>query len=105
MALSRWTSSMAGRRVSVPLSGGFAISRTVLDTHLGKTAEQRGVDVRMGCRVQSIDQRRDKVDVSFGSNADPTTTESFDAVVVATGLTGLGTRSLPPWKQSPHGPF
>lgn len=92
------------RGVRIPIVQGTALSRSQLDLHLLRWAEQAGVNVQQPCGATIVSQDPSGVWVE----SEPGGSQRYDLVVIATGLTGkyrqAGTAELA-WKQTPHGPM
>lgn len=100
--LSQWKLNACGREVTAPLPGGIAVSRGALDTTLVDEARKFGVTPQFGVRGQIVDASPAGVIVRRSDLATP---QRFDAVVLATGLTGASVSRWLPWIDQPHGPM
>lgn len=100
--LSRWQLESGGRTIRARLPGGIAVSRTRMDVALIDEARRRGVEMRTGCEVKLVDV--DSQGVTLGLS-DSASDETFDAAVLATGLSGGGVARWLPWVQQPSGPL
>lgn len=100
--LCQWKLNACGREVTAPLPGGIAVSRGALDTTLVDQARKFGVTPQFGVRGQIVDASPAGVIVRRNDLATP---QRFDAVVLATGLTGASVSRWLPWIEQPHGPM
>jgi flavin-dependent dehydrogenase len=100
--LRQWKLNACGREVTAPLPGGIAVSRGALDTTLVDEARKFGVTPQFGVRGQIVDASPAGVIVRRSDLATP---QRFDAVVLATGLTGASVSRWLPWIEQPHGPM
>ncbi len=100
--LNQWKLNACGREVTAPLPGGIAVSRGALDTTLVDEARKFGVTPQFGVRGQIVDASPAGVIVRRSDLATP---QRFDAVVLATGLTGASVSRWLPWIEQPHGPM
>ena len=104
VSIDRWVGFFDGRRINLPIDQGVAISRESLDPILLDQATSLGASVQLGCEgiVKEVLENTTIVDlVSEGCTA----TESFDVVVVASGLLSGDVLGALPWTEKPHGPF
>ncbi len=101
----RWSASLGGRIVDIPLPNGLAISREVLDPLLVEHARRRGVDVTMETTARIIDLNDKRVEVSWHEVGCDAVLRSYDIVVVAAGLKAGGISEILPWTKTPSGPF
>lgn len=104
-ALQRWRLTLPGRVVEADLPGGFALSRSRLDTALADEAARRGVEVRTACEARILAVADDAVRVSLRSRDGNESQLRFDAAIAAGGLTGGGLQQWLPWTREPSGPF
>jgi flavin-dependent dehydrogenase len=100
--LSRWQLESGGRTIRAGLPGGIALSRTRMDVALIDEARRRGIELRTGCEAKLVDVDCDGVTLRL---SDSTSDETFDAAVLATGLSGGGVSRWLPWVESPSGPL
>ena len=98
--IRRWKATVGRFNSELEIPRGIAVSRSVLDTLLLRHAERLGVDVADGVagQIQSVDD--DRVEVRIGEYV-----ESYDLVILATGLSGPSMNRWLPWVQRPAGKF
>lgn len=101
----RWVGVFDGRRIELPIDRGVAISRESLDPILIEQAVKQGASVQFGCEgtIRMVSENGVLVDILTDDRN--TTTESFDAVVIASGLRSGDASGALPWTEKPHGPF
>ncbi|KLU03560.1 geranylgeranyl reductase [Rhodopirellula islandica] len=90
--------------VCIGFREGVALSRAELDQHLLQLAVQSGVEVRQPCEATIVRESQEQVWIETGSGSP----ETFDLVVVSSGLTGrFRQRDAAdlPWVETPHGPM
>lgn len=100
--LSQWQLESGGRIIHAGLPGGIALSRTRMDVALIDEARRRGMEMRTRCEAKLVEVGTNSVTVQL---ADSSLTETFDAAVLATGLSGGGVSRWLPWVQEPSGPL
>lgn len=100
--LRHWQLENGGRKISAPLPGGIAVSRTQMDMALIDEARSRGIEMRTRCDAKLVEVSDVSVVVRLSDeNADRT----FDAAILATGLSGGGVSRWLPWINPPSGPL
>lgn len=103
-ATHRWVGAFDGRRIELKLPRGIAISRSVLDPMLVRAAQSAGAEFsdQVAARVAEISEQSVVVSLDSGKGGNE---ESFDAVVLASGLNARGGAGFLPWVEKPSGPF
>ncbi|TWU51165.1 NAD(P)/FAD-dependent oxidoreductase [Rubripirellula reticaptiva] len=101
---NRWRASLGGRHLDLKIPAGIAVSREILDPMMVEAAQKTGARVRMQCSavVESADDAT--VHVRLEQNGERTI-ETYDCVVVASGLRAGNLKGMLPWIEQPHGPF
>jgi len=100
--LRDWKLENGGREISASLPGGIAISRTRMDVALIDEARRRGIEMRTHCDAKLVDVTATSVVVKL---SDEICDETFDAAILATGLSGGGVSQWLPWISEPSGPL
>ncbi|MEL6111026.1 MAG: NAD(P)/FAD-dependent oxidoreductase, partial [Planctomycetota bacterium] len=101
---ARWIGAFDGRRVELTLPHGLAISRSELDPILVDAAQSAGAAFyeQTAARVVEVSEQDVRVSIDDGRRSED---DSFDAVVLASGLNAHGGAGLLPWLEKPSGPF
>ncbi len=107
---SCWQASLGGRRLTLKIPDGIAVSREVLDPMMIEAADKAGAQVMTHCSasIESVDLQ--SVAVRFdhhvcGEEKRERRTRTYECVVVASGLRAGNLKGMLPWIQEPHGPF
>lgn len=100
--LRHWKLENGGRKIDASLPGGIAISRTRMDVALIDEARRRGIEMRQRCDAKLVEVSETSVVVRL---SDETIDQTFDAAILATGLTGGGVSRWLPWISEPSGPL
>jgi len=100
--LRHWKLENGGRKIYASLPGGIAISRTRMDVALIDEARRRGIEMRTHCDAKLVDVTATSVVVKL---SDESFDETFDAAILATGLSGGGVSRWLPWISEPSGPL
>ncbi|KAA1259250.1 hypothetical protein LF1_17790 [Rubripirellula obstinata] len=104
VSTNQWVGYFDGRKIQLPIGQGVAISREALDPILIERAVSLGASVHFQCEGNVKEVSETSVTVELISDA-KTTIESFDAVIVASGLRSGDAIGVLPWTEKPHGPF
>lgn len=100
--LLHWQLENGGRKIFAPLPGGIAVSRTQMDMALIDEARSRGIEMRTRCDAKIVEVTDTSVVVRL---SDENSDRSFDAAILATGLSGGGVSRWLPWIHQPSGPL
>jgi len=103
--LTRWEMHFGARRIDAILPGGVAVSRRAMDAILVNEAVRRGVNLKFNCEARVVKVADDRVTVSLRNQKHISERIEFDAVVLASGLTGGGVSQWLPFTRSPAGPI
>lgn len=105
VATSRWSGSLGGQRIELPLPQGVAISRELLDTRMLQSAAEAGANLLTPAlaRVDKHDSNSVTATVKF--NGLTSRQYEYSVVVIASGLNASGSQRLLPWREKPNGPF
>jgi len=103
--LSRWEMRLGEQRIAASLPGGVAVSRRAMDSTLANEAVHRGVTLRLNCEARVMTVAADRVTVSLRSDRQASELCEFDAVILASGLSGGGVSQWLPFTQFPAGPI
>ncbi len=101
---NRWQASLGGRQLSLKIPEGIAISREILDPKMVEAAQNAGVRVTMQCSATVEEVNEHGINVRL-DRATERTTETYDCVVIASGLRAGNLKGMLPWTEEPHGPF
>jgi flavin-dependent dehydrogenase len=104
VSTNQWVGYFDGRKIQLPIQQGVAISRESLDPILIERAVGLGASVHFQCEGNIKEVSGTSVLAQLASNTN-TKAESFDAVVVASGLRSGDASGELPWTEKPHGPF
>lgn len=100
--LRYWKLEHRGHQIDARLPGGIAISRTRMDVALIDEARGRGIEMRTLCDAKVLDVTASSVVIRL---SDESVDQSFDAAILATGLSGGGVSRWLPWISEPSGPL
>ena len=103
--LSRWELRLGEQRIGASLPGGVAVSRRAMDSTLVNEAVRRGVTLRLRCEAKVTAVTDDRVTVSLRSDKQASELLEFDAVILASGLSGGGVSQWLPFTRFPAGPI